>query len=250
MASTRFYLDRRKTREGQPTILKLAIAPWHQTVLISLDVRLLPSQWDSDKLTVRNHPDKLLLTTYLDQVKTSVNTLLLDLTRTGELNRLSSKELKATVEATLHPEETTLPDKSLFLPRFLKFIELKKESTKEIYEHTLNRVRAFIGEDALNRLKFEDIALDWLNDFNAFMAKTSPSPNARNIHFRNLRAVFNNAIENEVTTHYPFRKFKIKAVETAKRSLSVEELRRLLKEISRHVQAVVLSDGRQYDRSC
>lgn len=96
-----------------------------------------------------------------------------------------------------------------------------------MYKHTLNRVRAFIGEDALNSLKFEDITLDWLNDFNGFMAKTSPSPNARNIHFRNLRAVFNNAIENEVTTHYPFRKFKIKAVETAKRSLSVEELRRL-----------------------
>ena len=30
-----------------------------------------------------------------------------------------------------------------------------------------------------------------------------------------------------MTTHYPFRKFKIKTVETAKRSLSVEELRRL-----------------------
>lgn len=223
MASTRFYLDRRKAREGQPAILKLAIAHRHQTVLISLDVRLLPSQWDSDKLTVRNHPDRLLLTTYLDQVKNSVNTLLLDLTRTGELNRLSSKKLKAKVEDTLHPDETTQPDESLFLPRFQKFIEPKKDSTKEVYKHTLNRVRAFIGEDALNSLKFEDITLDWLNDFNGFMAKTSPSPNARNIHFRNLRAVFNNAIENEMTTHYPFRKFKIKAVETAKRSLSVEE---------------------------
>ena len=227
MASTRFYLDQRKTREGQSAILKLAIAHRHQTILISLDVRLLPSQWDSDKLTIRNHPDKQLLTTYLDQVKNTVSTLLLELTRTGELNRLSSKELKATVEATLHPEATKFPDESLFLPRFRKFIDPKKESTKEVYEHTLNRIRAYIGEDALSALKFEDITLDWLHDFNAFMAKTSPSPNARNIHFRNLRAVFNNAIENEVTTHYPFRKFKIKAVETAKRSLYVEELRRL-----------------------
>lgn len=227
MASTRFYLDRRKARDGQPAILKLAIAHRHQTVLISLDVRLLPSQWDSDKLTLRNHPDRLLLTTYLDQVKNSVNTLLLDLTRTGELNRLSSKELKVKVDESLHPTENQQPNESLFLPRFKKFIEPKKDSTKEVYEHTLNRVRAFIGEDALNSLKFEDITLDWLNDFNAFMTKTSPSPNARNIHFRNLRAVFNNAIENEITTHYPFRKFKIKAVETSKRSLSVEELRRL-----------------------
>ena len=227
MASTRFYLDRRKAREGQPAILKLAIAHRHQTILITLDIRLLPSQWDSDKLTIRNHPDKQLLTTYLDQVKNTVSTLLLELTRTGELNRLSSKELKAKVEDTLHPTEKQQTDEALFLPRFKKFIEPKKESTKEIYEHTLNRIRAYIGDDALNALKFEEITLDWLHDFNAFMAKTSPSPNARNIHFRNLRAVFNNAIENEVTSHYPFRKFKIKAVETAKRSLAVEELRRL-----------------------
>ena len=227
MASTRFYLDSRKTREGQPAILKLAIAHRHQTILISLDVRLLPSQWDSDKLTIRNHPDKQLLTTYFDQVKNTVSTLLLELTRTGELNRLSSKELKAMIEDTLHPTKKQQTDESLFLPRFKKFVEPKKESTKEVYEHTLNRVRAYIDDDALNALKFEEITLDWLHDFNAFMTKTSPSPNARNIHFRNLRAVFNNAIENEVTTHYSFRKFKIKAVDTAKRSLSVEELGRL-----------------------
>lgn len=51
MASTRFYLDRRKAREGQPAVLKLAIAHRHQTVLISLDVRLLPSQLEYDELS-------------------------------------------------------------------------------------------------------------------------------------------------------------------------------------------------------
>ena len=93
--------------------------------------------------------------------------------------------------------------------------------------HTLNRVHAFVG-DAVETLHFEDITKDWLTSFNTFMAKTSPSPNARNLHFRNLRAVFNDAIENDITTFYPFRKFKFKNVETAKRSLSVEELRRLI----------------------
>lgn len=51
MATTRFYLDRRKAREGQPAVLKLAIAHRHQTVLISLDVRLLPSQLEYDELS-------------------------------------------------------------------------------------------------------------------------------------------------------------------------------------------------------
>lgn len=42
---------------------------------------------------------------------------------------------------------------------------------------------------------------------------------------RNIRAVFNDAIDDEITQHYPFRKYKIKRAATPKRSLSVKELR-------------------------
>ena len=62
--------------------------------------------------------------------------------------------------------------------------------------------------------------------FEAFCARTA-SKNARNIHLRNIRAVFNNAIDYEITTAYPFRRFKIRPEATRKRSMSVEELRRL-----------------------
>lgn len=59
------------------------------------------------------------------------------------------------------------------------------------------------------------------------MAETSESQNYRNIHLCNIRAVFNDAIDDEVTKHYPFRKFKIRPVPTRKRALSVEALREL-----------------------
>lgn len=65
-------------------------------------------------------------------------------------------------------------------------------------------------------------------EFEKFLERTSPSANARAVHFRNIRAVFNDAIDDEVTTCYPFRKFKIKTQPTAKRSLSVESLRTLM----------------------
>ena len=51
--------------------------------------------------------------------------------------------------------------------------------------------------------------------------------NAYAIHLRNIRAVFNYAIDEEYTMLYPFRKFKIKAEETRKRSLTLEQLREL-----------------------
>lgn len=160
-------------------------------------------------------------------MRQKVDAVIINLMRDGLLKDMSATDIRDAVIAELDPDKKKQKeDETLFLTRFLKFVEPKKESTKETYMHTLGRIRAFIG-DAVEKLHFEDITLDWLHSFNTFMAKTSPSVNARNVHFRNLRAVFNNAIENEITTHYPFRKFKIKAVETAKRSLTVEELRRL-----------------------
>jgi integrase len=48
--------------------------------------------------------------------------------------------------------------------------------------------------------------------------------NAYAIHLRNIRAIFNYAIDEEIITVYPFRKFKIKKEETSKRSLTREQL--------------------------
>lgn len=112
-----------------------------------------------------------------------------------------------------------------FTAYFQGFIDGKEnKGTKGVYKHTLDRIRLF-DPDA-DKKNFENIDLKWLADFEAFCAKTA-SKNARNIHLRNIRAVFNNAIDYEITTAYPFRRFKIRPEATRKRSLSVEELRKL-----------------------
>lgn len=112
-----------------------------------------------------------------------------------------------------------------FTAYFQRFIDGKSnKGTKGVYKHTLDRTRLF-DSNADNK-NFEDIDLKWLTDFEAFCAKTA-SKNARNIHLRNIRAVFNNAIDYEITNAYPFRRFKIRPEATRKRSLTVEELRKL-----------------------
>ena len=112
-----------------------------------------------------------------------------------------------------------------FTRHFQRFIDGKtNKGTKGVYKHTLDKMRAF--DPNIDKKSFEDITLKWLTDFENFCAKTA-SKNARNIHLRNIRAVFNNAIDYEITTTYPFRRFKIRPEPTRKRSLSVEELRKL-----------------------
>lgn len=112
-----------------------------------------------------------------------------------------------------------------FVKHYEQFMESKtNRGTRGVYKHTLDRIRVF--DKNIDNKMFEDIDLKWLTDFEAFCAKTA-CKNARNIHLRNIRAVFNNAIDYEITTAYPFRRFKIRPEATRKRSMSVEELRRL-----------------------
>lgn len=112
-----------------------------------------------------------------------------------------------------------------FTKYFQLFIDRKTvKGTIDTYRHSLARISAF--DPNVDSKSFEDIDLKWLTEFEAFCAKTA-NKNARNIHLRNIRAVFNNAIDFEVTSAYPFRRFKIRPEATRKRSLSVEELREL-----------------------
>lgn len=120
------------------------------------------------------------------------------------------------------PEES----KNTFLSWFRQFSESKQnKGTRGVYEHTIRRMLDF--DKSLDKRKFEDIDLKWLTDFEAFCAKTA-SKNARNIHLRNIRAVFNNAIDYEITSAYPFRRFKIRPEATRKRALTVDELRQFM----------------------
>lgn len=139
------------------------------------------------------------------------------------------KEIRAILQERLLGVTPTRPEEEIpkgnFAVFFQSFIDGKEnKGTKGVYKHTLDRLRLF--DPDIDKKSFEDITLQWLTDFESFCAKTA-SKNARNIHLRNIRAVFNNAIDFEVTAAYPFRRFKIRPEPTRKRSLSVEELRRL-----------------------
>ncbi len=221
MAVSKFYLDTRRPSEDGAFPLKLTFTKNHRNVYIGLDVRLLPSQWDGKHLRVTGRPDRAVLNAHIARRKTDIDAAILRLSESAEWSRLSAYQVRDMVTGR---EET---DKSrLFAARFRAFTDLKtKPTTRKLYLNTLNHLRAF--DPDLESREFRDINVDYLTRLDVFMARTAPSRNARNIHLRNIRAVFNAAIDDEITTSYPFRRFKIRPEATAKRSLSVENLRTL-----------------------
>ena len=232
MATSRFYFDPRRVKAGTPAVLRIAIAHQHKTTYVTLETKLLPNQWDSKKEKVVNHPEAMRLNVYINGVKTIVDRTLIALADSGKLASMSVIDIRSAVEERLNPDATEAKrekkrKENLFATRFLKFADSKKESTRGIYMHTYNRMIAYVGEKVLQKLAFEDITKEWLMKFDVFMMQTAPSKNSRNIHMRNIRAVFNEAIDDEITTFYPFRRLKIRPVATKKRNLKVDDMRTL-----------------------
>lgn len=227
MANLKLYLDGRRLKADGTALLKISVSHLRQVRYVSLGLSLKPGVWDSEHGRVTDkHPSHLRLNNAIARLKLRAEDAFLSVVSSG--CRYTIAEIHDAVARAVQPEPDAgfpeKPDPSLLFPVFEKFSATKKESTRLTYERTLTHLRAYANG---RPLRFEDVTRSWLLGFDASMSKTAPSPNARAIHMRNLRAVFNFAIDEGLTSCYPFRNFHIKTVKTAKRSLSVEDLRRL-----------------------
>ena len=217
------YLDKRSAKRGDEAPLKIGINKQGSSAYINLGVKVLPTQWDSSKERIKNRPDKASLQSYIDTQKSTASNIVLELLKKGELTKLTATQIKNKVVEIMEPTAATA---NSFYSRYLVYAESRTaKRTKDIYLVTAKRM---VEYDAKIRTKaFEDITKDWLGGFDTFLQSTSPSVNGRSIHFRNIRAVFRDAMANEITMSYPFRVFKIKSEPTIKRSLTIGELHRL-----------------------
>ncbi len=66
MARANFFLDTRRTKQGSPSVLKVAICHQRKTSYISLPAKLFPNQWDDEKKRIVNHPDQDLLNIHIE----------------------------------------------------------------------------------------------------------------------------------------------------------------------------------------
>lgn len=204
----RIFLNRKMTEISVPGIsideenLKNALSknPWDGNIRLARNLK----SWDSQISVIRlklieNHND---ITPSITEIRDMIN-----------------KELFE----TRHED----PDEKLNWEKFYeKYVESKRNrSYRESCGYTLKKMREFCED--FSELKFDDITLKWLKDFDEALIESGASQNTRNIHFKNIRTCLNRAIDDELTNNYPFRRFKIKAEETRKRNLPVEELRRL-----------------------
>ncbi len=95
-----------------------------------------------------------------------------------------------------------------------------KQGTIGIFLRTKRRI-----EDYDSNCTFETIDRNWLERFQAHELLKGRKMNGIAIDLRNIRTVFNWAIDNELTAKYPFRKFQIKNERQQYLYLNAEEMK-------------------------
>ena len=213
-----FYLDARRGTTPYP--VKLMLRRRGATAMVSTGIKVGVKQWDAHAERVVKHPSSLVYNSFLQHLMLDVGELVLS--SPGK----SVTEVKDLVQTKFFgaPES----NQALFIPFFRHFAETRiKSRTRAVYEQTLQVLYAWRGQE-LDALTFDGITRRWLEDFDNYCAAVRGNMvNTRAIHLRNIRAVINAALDDGLTTSYPFRRFKIKHAPTMKRSLSVAQMRTL-----------------------
>lgn len=211
-------LDTRRERKDGTFPLKVAIHRNGRTLYLPLDFSLRADEWCRQRQEVVKRADRRSINILLQERISLLNAEMLKLQLSGTLRTLTDRQLLSVLSG-----ECDKLAPLLFKDYFAQFIaSVANKRTRAIYEATAKRVAKF--SDHYDQLTFGEITPSWLKAFDADMAAKGNKVNTRSIHMRNLRALFNSALDDELIDAYPFRRFKIKSQQTAKRALSREQL--------------------------
>lgn len=222
MATIRLLLDKRRKKDGSSSINLVIRINKIRFVFATGISAPVEDSFSEVSLLGKNVPQYKIKNVKLVGMKNAAERLLID--NEHKLSSLPAERAKEMIMQQVFGEAPSVKMKS-FIDYLDEFVSLKSNpGTKTVYETTRNKLLAFDPN-----CTFETMDRKWLVSFENWMSESGMKINAYAIHIRNIRAIFNYAIDEEITTLYPFRKFKIKKEETKKRSLTVDQIQ-LLKD--------------------
>lgn len=226
MATINYYLDCRHPRKDGTAPVKVSINTKQGSILFSIGIYLLPTQWNPTSRMISKHPQKTFLNSHLTRMAIMAEQKLME-EQEKRKDGLTKNQITQILKSFFCEKECETKNSVEFVFDRLIQDKKRKSRTRELFEATLNKINKYLKGKA-SSITFDDIDVKWLKNFNDWMVKDCPSVNGRSIHLRNLRTAFNEAISEDITKNYPFRKFKIENEKTRKRSLTLEQVRQLL----------------------
>lgn len=209
MANLYFYVDKRSTRKDGKAALKIALSHNRKTVYYSLGMFVNPDNFDAAEGIISPKTKYRFQNAQIANTMSRLQILLANVSCKQSCNSLSARELLdlITVEAGYKEELKSKSDGVLQV--YEEYISLcKKKGTAQVYRASLNNLKLYDSE--MENLKFDDINEAWLMRYQNWLLDEENgrgmSVNGANVYLRNLRRIFNYAINNKRTSaRYPFK---------------------------------------------
>lgn len=225
MAKVNFILNKqRPTKEGRYPIMLRIVAGQSNTMLKS-NVAVNESAFigDPEKVVSAKMANAKQINADLRDLYYSYINAIHELERSGKINAMAAVDIKNYVEQQkeYHTERTF----SSVMQEYMGNSRTTK--TKGTFDYTIQKLQQFSGK---NKIFFEEINYKFLSDFERWMEQQCIGMSSRGIVFRNIRTIYNYAINNDWVNAslYPFRKFKIKQAHKEKVYLPEDKMRELL----------------------
>lgn len=208
-----FNRKKRLNSEGK-ALIQVEAYQNKQKKYFSTKIYVKPCQWDSKRRAVKNHPNMDALNQYILDYVSSLEKIELDAIQNGKPFTLSDLKEKSTDVTTSFVS---------FMKNEIMHSNLK-ESTLKNHLSTL-QVLCFYRQD----VGFDDLTFNFLLDFENYLLKNHYHRNTIAKHMKHLKRYVNLAINKDLfdLQRYPFRKYKIKYMESKRGHLTPEELEKL-----------------------
>ena len=236
MATLKPFLDLRVQRKKDELYpLKISVSATRSIVFqIPVKIYLAPENWNSQTCRIVKHKSKRLFNMALQEQLLSLEKKLTVLEVSGQLANMSTREVKQYLVAS---QTVSCSARGDLIDYYEQYIDrIANASTRGTHEHTLKKILAYDK----GKLSFRDVDKAWLLGFERFLfsqhldakGRAIPgvrrlTPNGVNLHLRNLRTLFNDAVTYGVAeaNWYPFKKFEMPSEEPVKLALPVKDLR-------------------------
>jgi len=216
MAKVSYYLKNVKAGGEAPLYLKISHDYKSSLLLVG---KIRPEDWDANHQTFVGR--NTVFRARLKNLAAQAVDIITDLRYSGELVTMSAGDVVNRIRQEAFGERREKTGGDFFSALKDYRDSCIKPGTREVYDRTVKALAAFDPE--IERRTFSDLNRAYLERFERHCRDTM-SINSIAILLRNIRAVFNKAIDDGKTDFYPFRAFKIKQEETRKRALTAEQL--------------------------
>ena len=183
---------------------------------------MAPEEWDASRGRTKNDQR---LNVRLKDILDNAEDLILRLKASGRYQDMTIHDVAEELSAKVLIRDMPKSKNTLAAQMEAYRDRQQKAGTREVYDRTIRTLERYDPE--FRSRKLGEIDHRYIASFEQWCSAQGMKVNSISILLRNIRTVFNEARNDGLTTNYPFQRYRIRQEPTRKRSLSMEDLRRL-----------------------